>query len=121
MAVLQAFAALLSLQLMGEALVRAMDWALPGPVLGMALLVAVLMARPGWAGHIKPASQGLLQHLSLLFVPAGVGVMLHLQRIGDEAAAIGLALVLSTWIGMAVAALVTTALMRTRPGSDHDT
>jgi holin-like protein len=54
---------------------------------------------------LKPTAQTLLQHLSLLFVPAGVGVMLHLQRLGDEALAIGVALVLSTWVGLASAAL----------------
>jgi holin-like protein len=65
---------------------------------------------------IKPTAQTLLQHLSLLFVPAGVGVMVHLQRIGDEALAIGVALLISTWVGLAVAALTMTWLMkRTAP------
>jgi holin-like protein len=53
-----------------------------------------------------------LQHLSLLFVPAGVGVMLHLQRLGDEALAIGVALVVSTWVGLASAALTMAWLIK---------
>lgn len=109
---LNALTALLCLQLMGEVLVRALQWPIPGPVVGMALLLVVLMGRPGWLPAMKPAAQGLLQHLSLLFVPAGVGVMLHLQRLGEEALAIGVALVLSTWLGMAVAAWVMMVLMR---------
>ncbi|NIC40397.1 CidA/LrgA family protein [Aquabacterium sp. A08] len=109
---LHALAALLSLQLLGEAVVRWLAWPVPGPVLGMALLVLALAARPAWLAALRPTAQGLLQHLSLLFVPAGVGVMLHLQRLGEEAWAIGIALVLSTWIGMACAAGVCVALMR---------
>ena len=70
---------------------------------------------------MNPTTATLLQHLSLLFVPAGVGVMLHLQRLGDEALAIGVALVLSTLVGLASAALTMAWLMkRVSPPSDHD-
>jgi holin-like protein len=110
--VIGALATLLVLQLLGEALVYLLKLPLPGPVVGMALLLTLLALRPQLLGALKPTSQNLLQHLSLLFVPAGVGVMLHLQRLGDEALAIGVALVLSTWVGLAVAALVMSRLMR---------
>jgi holin-like protein len=94
-----ALATLLVFQLLGEALVRTLAVPVPGPVVGMALLLLLLVGcgRPGWRAQAHGAT--LLQHLSLLFVPAGVGVMLHLQRLGDEALAIGVALVLSTWSG----------------------
>jgi holin-like protein len=84
----------------------------PGPVVGLALLLATLALRPAGLDAIKPTVQGLLQHLSLLFVPAGVGVMQHLQRLGDEALAIGVALVLSTLVGLAVSAWTMVWLMR---------
>ena len=109
---LDALLVLLGLQLVGELVVRLLHWPLPGPVLGMALLWLGLLLRPRWAEAIKPTAQGFLQHLSLLFVPAGVGVMLHLNRLGDEALAIGVALVLSTLIGMAVTAWTVHALLR---------
>ena len=109
---LNALAALLCLQLLGEATVRGFGLPVPGPVLGMALLTVALVLRPAWLTALKATAHGLLQHLSLLFVPAGVGVMLHLQRLGEEAWAIGVALVLSTWIGMAVSALTMVWLMR---------
>ena len=115
-----ALAALLVFQLIGEALVRTLGVPVPGPVVGMALLLATLVMRPSLLGALKPTAQTLLQHLSLLFVPAGVGVMLHLQRLGDEALAIGVALVLSTWIGMGVAALVMLGLMRLAGTAEHD-
>lgn len=107
-----ALASLLVCQLLGEALVRVLGMPVPGPVVGMAGLLAVLVVRPAWLASLKPTAQNLLQHLSLLFVPAGVGVMLHLQRLGDEALAIGVALVLSTLIGLASAALTMAWLMK---------
>jgi holin-like protein len=107
-----ALATLLVFQLLGEALVRALGVPVPGPVVGLALLIPLLAWRPAVLELVRPTAQTLLQHLSLLFVPAGVGVMLHLQRLGDEALAIGVALVLSTWIGLVAAALTLQALMR---------
>ena len=107
-----ALATLLVYQLVGEALVRALAVPVPGPVVGMAFLLLTLVARPAWVAALKPTTQTLLQHLSLLFVPAGVGVMLHLQRLGDEALAIGVALVISTWVGLASAALTMAWLMK---------
>ena len=107
-----ALATLLVFQLLGEALVLGLGAPMPGPVAGLALLLATLALRPVWVDAIKPTAQTLLQHLSLLFVPAGVGVMQHLQRLGDEAFAIGVALVVSTLVGLASAALTMVWLMK---------
>jgi holin-like protein len=107
-----ALSILLVFQLLGESLVRTLAVPVPGPVVGMALLLLTLVLRPTLLEAIKPTAQTLLQHLSLLFVPAGVGVMLHLQRLGDEALAIGVALVLSTLVGLASAALTMAWLMK---------
>lgn len=98
--------------------VRALAWPVPGPVLGMALLWGLLLLRPGWLPVFKGTAAGLLQHLSLLFVPAGVGIMLHLQRLGDEALAIGVAVLVSTWIGLAVTAWTTVWLLRRSRSAD---
>ncbi len=117
---LPALTALLALQLLGEAVVRWLQWPLPGPVLGMAVLLALLALRPAWLAPLKPVANTLLQHLSLLFVPAGVGVMLHLQRLGQEAWAIGVALLLSTWIGMATTALTLVWLLRRQGRGEGD-
>jgi holin-like protein len=108
---INALATLLVFQLLGEALSFGLRLPVPGPVIGLALLLLALWLRPAWLEALRPTALGLLQHLSLLFVPAGVGVMLHLRRLGDEALAIGIALVLSTWVGLAVTAWVTVMLM----------
>ena len=107
-----ALATLLIFQLLGETLVLLSGVPVPGPVVGLALLLLTLVLRPSVLDTVKPTAQALLQHLSLLFVPAGVGVMLHLQRLGDEALAIGVALVVSTLVGLASAALTMIWLMK---------
>ncbi|WP_153108851.1 CidA/LrgA family protein [Propionivibrio limicola] len=95
---------LLLFQLGGELFVRLLGLPIPGAVIGMSLLFLTLLVR-GEASHaLKKDTSALLQHLSLLFVPAGVGIMLHLQRVGREWLPITLALVISTFLGMAVAA-----------------
>lgn len=113
-----ALATLLLFQLLGEVAVLLTAVPVPGPVVGLALLLATLALRPAWLDAIKPTAQGLLQHLSLLFVPAGVGVMQHLQRLGDEALAIGVALVVSTLVGLAVSAWTMVWLMRRQARRD---
>ena len=115
-----ALAVLLLCQLVGEALVRTLALPIPGPVVGMALLLLALIVRPALLSALRPTTQTLLQHFSLLFVPAGVGVMLHLQRLGDEALAIGVALVVSTWVGLASAALTMAWLIRRNADRESD-
>ena len=109
---LTALTTLLVFQLIGEVLVRGLDLPVPGPVLGMALLFLRLCWQGRADANLQGTAQNLLQHLSLLFVPAGVGVMQHLQRLGDEAFAIGVALVVSTLVGLASAALTMVWLMQ---------
>jgi Na+/H+-dicarboxylate symporter len=61
---------------------------------------------------VRVVAEFLLQHLSLLFVPVGVGVMTHLDVLGQYGARIAIVIVVSTWISLAVTALVLRALMR---------
>ena len=76
---------LLVYQLVGELLVRLFSLTLPGPVLGMALLFLTLLVRGKVSQELRSGTSSLLQHLSLLFVPAGVGVVVHLQRVAEIA------------------------------------
>lgn len=87
---------ILGFQLLGEAIVRALGLPLPGPVLGMVFFLALLIMRPAFANTVKSTAQGLLAHLSLLFVPAGVGVVGHIKTLGSDVGVILLAIVLST-------------------------
>lgn len=93
-------------QLAGEIIVLTLALPVPGPVVGLALLFGALVWRGGPSPTLRTTAQGLLQHLSLLFVPAGVGVMLHIDRLAAEWLPLGLALLLSTLITLLVTAFV---------------
>lgn len=105
-------AVLLLCQLAGEVIVKALGVGIPGPVLGMAFLVIILVLRPVFAEHMKTTANGLLAHLSLLFVPAGVGIIGHLGRLGSDGVGIVVAIVASTVLAIAVAALVFVGVAR---------
>ena len=100
------FATLLVFQTMGEGLSYALSLPVPGPVIGMVLLLAYLMLKDDAIGKLAPTSMVLLKHLSLLFVPAGVGIMVHAQRIASEWLPIMFALVVSTIVSIIVTAAV---------------
>ena len=97
---------LLVCQLAGEVIARLAGLPVPGPVVGMALLFAVLVIRRGVPPTLGATAGGLLEHFSLLFVPAGVGVIVHLPLIRSEWPAITVAVIASTILAMAVTALL---------------
>lgn len=114
---LAALTVLLVYQLIGEIVVVVLRLPVPGPVLGMALLFVTLIVRGTVGDDLRQAANGLLRHLSLLFVPAGVGVMAHLGRLTDEWWPIAVSLVVSTLVTIAVTALFMRALLARRtPG-----
>ena len=108
---LRGLAWLLLLLAAGELLARALGLPLPGPVVGMMLLLAAL-ALPAVRTPVAACADYLLSHLSLLFVPAGVGVMTHLPLLGEYGGRMLLVVVLSTWIGIAVTAVVLRAAVK---------
>jgi holin-like protein len=103
---LGAFTLLLVYQLAGEVLVHLVGLPVPGPVVGMLLLFLTLLMRGNAPDWLRDTCQTLLSHLSLLFVPAGVGVLLHFKRLGAEWLPISVALVASTVVTIGVTALV---------------
>ena len=109
---LRFIALLLLCQLVGEVLVVWSGLPVPGPVVGMVLLFVGLGLHGGVPDGLGRVVDGLLSHLSLLFVPAGVGVMLHLAMLREEWLAISTALVLSTVLTVAVTGVFMAALIR---------
>lgn len=110
---IQAFAVLLVCQLLGEGVVRALGLPVPGPVIGLVLLALGLLvqrhvARQAVAALDRTAlgalSSGLLAHLSLLFVPAGVGIVQQASALSRNGAALVVALVVSTILTLLVTA-----------------
>lgn len=109
---------LLLCQLLGEWIVLALGVPVPGPVLGMVLLLVGLMVKQHVPAlvHVpdlvRVPAEGLLSHLALLFVPAGVGLMVHAKLIAAEWLIILTALVVSTVVTILVTALVLKRLTR---------
>ena len=96
-------------QLLGEVVVRGLGWPLPGPVLGMLFLLAALILRdrvrtkvPEFGRALDQTGKGLLAHLSLLFIPASVGVVQRLDVVAEYGASLGIALVVSTFVTLVV-------------------
>lgn len=103
---LAAFTQILLFQLAGEVIARGLGLPVPGPVLGLLLLFAFLLWRGGPGPELQQAAQNLLQHLSLLFIPAGTGILLHIATLEREWLPISVAMVVSTVLAMAVTALL---------------
>ena len=102
---LRGLAWLLVFQSVGELMSRGLTLPFPGPVVGM-LLLLVALRWPVVREPVRECANFLLSHLSLLFVPVGVGVMTHLDLLGQYGVRMLGVIVLSTWIGLAVTALV---------------
>lgn len=105
-------------QLAGEIIVRALHAPVPSAVLGFMLLFGVLLLRDRFAvlargplrpGGIEGTAKAMLAHMSLLFVPAGVGVVQKLDLIAAHGVAI--ALVLAGSVILTLLATVTTFLV----------
>jgi holin-like protein len=107
-----AILALLVCQLLGEVIVRAAGIPIPGPVVGTLLLLLALAALREVPEQMNTVASAVLSHLSLLFVPAGVGIMLHVARIRAEWVPLLAALLVSTLLTMAVTAWVFFWVMR---------
>ncbi len=105
-------ALILVCQLIGETITVASGLPVPGPVIGMALLFTGLLIKGSLPDDLEAAGSGLLRNLALLFVPAGVGVMLHVPRLADEWWPILLAIVPGTLVAVALTALIVQRLGR---------
>jgi putative effector of murein hydrolase LrgA (UPF0299 family) len=112
-----ALALLLGCQLIGEVVTRGLGLPIPGPVAGLALLLVAVAVRPGLVAALRPTTSVILANLSLLFVPAGVGVVANFDVLARDWAALGIVLSVSTALSM-LAAVGTFLAARRLFGSD---
>ena len=110
-----ALALLLLCQLAGEVIARGFHLSIPGPVLGAGLLLVILVLRERAQsilpkeindGSLDKVANTLLANLSLLFIPAGVGVVQNLSIFKTHGVALVLALVTSSILALIVTAVV---------------
>ena len=118
-------------QLAGEIFVRGLKLPMPGPVIGLMLLLVLLVARdrfpvlargPLQGDGVENASRGLLANLSLLFVPAGVGVVQKLDLVAEHGIAFLGVLAISVLVTLVVTVVTFVAASRlmARGGSSHE-
>lgn len=117
---------LLVFQLIGEISAYFLGGFVPGPVIGMAM-VAVVLTLTGGMTFLEPAhrqtidtSRAILANLGILFVPAGVGIIQHLDLIRDRGFALLAIVLLSTVITLAVTVWVFILVKRLAGGYSHD-
>jgi len=118
---LRALAILFTCQLAGEAITRSLELPLPGPVLGLLILVAILLAIERWRvvapstideTSLGKVSNGLIATFGILFVPAGVGVIQEVDLLGRYGAALAAALLVSTVLTLVVTVWVFVGVSR---------
>lgn len=98
-----ALAVLLGCQLVGEVVTRGLGLPVPGPVAGLALLLVLFALRPQLVDALRPTTSVILANLSLLFVPAGVGVVSNLDILAEDWLAVSVVLAVSTALSMLAA------------------
>lgn len=107
-----ALAMLLVMQLIGTLLTQFLRVPLPGPVIGMLLLFGWLIWRGSAPRVLVRTTRPLLENLSLLFVPAGVGIVAHWRSAAGQAGQIALVLVVAAAVTLLVTAWTLHLLLR---------
>lgn len=97
---LKTFGFLLGCQLIGHVAVRGIGLPIPGPVLGLVILIIALCIQPSLAEDMRQTINVILANLSLMFVPAGVGIIGNLEALSTDWFALIIILTLSTLLSL---------------------
>lgn len=106
---------ILIFQGIGEVIAKFAVPLVPGPVIGLVLLLAFLVWRGGVPEGVEQVSAAFMRYLGVLFVPAAVGVVLFWPQLQQQALAIAVALVVSVIATIAASALLAKLLAREGP------
>lgn len=99
---------LIAAQLIGTAIMQGLGVPIPGAVAGLLLLLLALAVAGSVPDGLGNLADFLLRHLNLFFVPAGVGLMAHLALLARDGGPLMVAILVSTFAGLSVSALVFT-------------
>ena len=94
---------LLVFQFIGECISKLFELLVPGPVIGMILLLLFLMIRKSSFPSLDSAVFLHLRYLPLLFIPAAMGIITQIDIITREFWAILISLVVGTLIAITFA------------------
>ncbi len=109
---------ILFFQSLGELVSKFVFPSLPGPVIGLVLLLGWLVLNKKIGESLALVADGFSKYLGLLFVPAAVGVVLFLPQLKANALSIVGALVGSVVLTIACSALVLKMLSKKTDGHD---
>jgi holin-like protein len=114
---LRALTLLVVCQFVGEVAAGAVALPVPGPVIGLLLLLGLLVGNRRWRGRepgagLRETAGALLGNLELLFVPAGVGVVTQLPALAHAAVPVIVSILVSTLLGLLVTGVVMQRLLR---------
>lgn len=110
---------ILCCHLAGDLISKALEISTPGPIIGMVLLFLFLVIKGHIPQDLEKTTDAILNHLSLLFVPAGVGVMLHFKLMKTDWLPISVALIISTILTISITALMMTWLSKETVETDN--
>ncbi len=105
---------------LGQLLMTWVQWPIPGAVFGMLMMFITLLVVKQPPQSIQQSSEFLLRHLALLFVPAGVGIMLLFDLIKNEWLAMVVSMVLSTLVSLAFVAWLMQKLIVFKKANHHE-
>jgi holin-like protein len=109
-----AFSAFLCFQAIGELITAALRVPIPGPLIGMLILLVCLLAKGGVPPTLATGADALHQHLGLFFVPIGVGLAANLEMLKAAGLALLLTILVSTWLSIAAIGIFAQAMFRRR-------
>lgn len=103
---------LIGAQLAGEFVVALLQIRFPAPIMGMLILFMILSVRRGVPSELESLSAKLFPFIPLLLIPISVGVLQYRQQLDGNVAAISIAIVVSTILGVASCGLLLKALLK---------
>ncbi len=108
-------AVLLLFQCVGELIALGLALSIPGSVIGMVLLFFALLVSPRLMEKVEESSHHILKHMSLFFIPAGVGIMVSAAGVMQHWLAVVIAIISSTLLTLAITAISMRCLMNSTP------
>ena len=111
---------ILFFQLVGEFIQKFLELSVPGPVIGLfLLLIILLMSKKNYYKipinfqiNLINSAESLLNYLPLLFIPVGVGVVMHLSLLEDNLVPVMLVIIIGTLLTLAVTAFIMDRLLK---------
>jgi holin-like protein len=106
-------------QLAGEFVQKFFELSIPGPVIGLILLLSVLLLKNKYnrspstfERELVSSCESLLNYLPLLFIPVGVGVVMHLTLLEENLISVITIIILGTLLTLGITGFIMERLLK---------